>query len=299
MITVQGLTKEFKDFQALRGLDMRVEAGEVYGFIGQNGAGKTTTLNILAGLSRPTQGKCIVNGRDLSRLNHPGDLNIGYLPESPCFYPWLSAYETLAYLAGQENVHRISEILAWVGLTEAQHRRVGGFSRGMRQRLGIGATLIRDPQLFLLDEPSSALDPEGRSEVLRLIKDLQARGKTVLFSTHILDDVERICDRVGMIDGGRMVWEKPLKQLQKENTRPIFEVTLLAPAEPSLATALTLLPSVESITQTEASLVIRGENKTVSVEVMRLLAARAVAIESFSLRKARLEDLFLEGVEAE
>ena len=224
MITVKGLQKKFKNFYALKNVDMHVKKGEIYGFIGPNGSGKTSTMNILAGLSRPAQGECTVNGLDVTKLTHPGDLKIGYLPEDPKFYPWMTAHETLDYLYGGRNTGHTGEILRWTGLLDARNRRVGGFSRGMKQRLGIGAALIRNPELLILDEPSSALDPEGRSEVLRLIKDLKGMGKTILFSTHILDDVERVCDTVGMIDAGQMMFEKPLRQLQKENTQPIFDI---------------------------------------------------------------------------
>ncbi len=296
MITVKGLTKEFDGFRALKGLNMHVKAGEVYGFIGPNGSGKTTTMNILAGLSRPAQGECTVNGLDVTKLTHPGDLNIGYLPEDPKFYPWMTAHETLDYLSGTQNNERTEEILRWTGLLDAQGRRVGGFSRGMKQRLGIGAALIRNPQLLILDEPSSALDPEGRSEVLHLIKDLKGMGKTVLFSTHILDDVERVCDTVGMIDAGEMLFEKPLAQLQKENTQPIFDITPVHSVEPNILDALERLTGVITLTKSENNFTIKVANNTASVSVMRFLADHEIVVESFSMRKARLEDLFLQGV---
>ncbi len=298
MIRVNGLSKQFGSFKALRGLNMHVNAGEVYGFIGQNGAGKTTTMNILAGLSRPTQGECTVNGTDVTGLTHPGNLNLGYLPEDPKFYPWMTAHETLAYLSGTRNTERHREILRWTGLWDMQNRRVGGFSRGMKQRLGIGAALIRDPQLLILDEPSSALDPEGRSEVLRLIRDLKSMGKTIVFSTHILDDVERICDTVGMIDAGQMVFEKPLTQLQRENAQPFFNITPAAAVEPNILDKLKQLMGVVSLTKSEKSFTIRVADNSTCVPVMRFLADHEIVIESFSLRKVRLEEMFLQGVNA-
>lgn len=296
MITVKGLVKEFDGFRALKGLNMHVKKGEIYGFIGPNGSGKTTTMNILAGLSRPAQGECTVNGLDVTKLTRPGDLKIGYLPEDPKFYPWMTAHETLDYLSGGRNTGHTGEILKWTGLLDARNRSVGGFSRGMKQRLGIGAALIRNPELFILDEPSSALDPEGRSEVLRLIKDLKGMGKTILFSTHILDDVERICDTVGMIDAGQMLFEKPLAQLQKENTQPIFDITPVHPVESSILDALEQLTGLVSLAKSGKSFTIKVADNGVSVSVMRFLADSGILIESFSLRKARLEDLFLQGV---
>lgn len=296
MITVKGLVKEFDGFRALKGLNMHVKVGEVYGFIGPNGSGKTTTMNILAGLSRPARGECTVNGLDVTKLTHPGDLKIGYLPEDPKFYPWMTAHETLDYLSSGRNTGHTGEILKWTGLLDARNRRVGGFSRGMKQRLGIGAALIRNPELLILDEPSSALDPEGRSEVLRLIKDLKGMGKTILFSTHILDDVERVCDTVGMIDAGQMMFEKPLRQLQKENMQPIFDIIPAHSVESNILNALERLTGVVSLTKSERSLTVKVADNTVSVSVMRFLTDHEIVIESFSQRKTRLEDLFLQGV---
>ncbi len=296
MITVKRLQKKFKDFYALKNVDMHVKKGEIYGFIGPNGSGKTTTMNILAGLSRPAQGECTVNGLDVTKLTRPGDLKIGYLPEDPKFYPWMTAHETLDYLSGGRNTGHTGEILKWTGLLDARNRSVGGFSRGMKQRLGIGAALIRNPELFILDEPSSALDPEGRSEVLRLIKDLKGMGKTILFSTHILDDVERICDTVGMIDAGQMLFEKPLVQLQKENRQPIFDIIPVHPVKSSILDTLEQLTGLVSLAKSGKSFTIKVADNEASVSVMRFLADSGILIESFSLRKTRLEDLFLQGV---
>ena len=298
MITAKMLRKEFGEFCALNGLNMNVKAGEVYGFIGQNGSGKTTTMNILCGLSSIEQGECYVNGKDIKKLIHPGDLNIGYLPENPKFYPWMNAYETLHYLSDARKGNRIEEILNWTGLWEARNRRVGGFSRGMKQRLGIGAALIRNPNLLILDEPSSALDPEGRSEVLRLIKDLKDMGKTILFSTHILDDVERVCDTVGMIDRGRMLFEKSLSELQRTYAQPLFDIIPVHLINPDILDRLEQLPGVVALTRQDKRFTIKVDNNEASTSVMRFLVDHEIIIESFAIRKVRLEDLFLQGVNA-
>ncbi len=297
MITVKGLHKKFKDFHVLKGLDMHVQKGEIYGFIGHNGAGKSTTMNILVGLSRPTRGECTVNGTVLANVEHPGDLHIGYLPEDPRFYSWMTARETLAYLGGDIAGERINEMLEWVGLTHAAHRRVGGFSRGMKQRLGVGAALIRDPALLILDEPSSALDPEGRSDVLRLIAEMKQMGKTILFSTHILADVERVCDRVGMIAEGRMIMEKPLFQLQRDNIRPIFEITPAIPWEPDIISKLSQLDVVLEVTIKGNSLhVMTVDESESSKKLLRFFADRNTPLRGLSLRKNSLEELFLQEV---
>lgn len=301
MITVTNLHKYFQTSHALKGINLQVKQGEIYGFIGQNGAGKTTTLNILAGLSRPTQGECLVAGIDVKKIKHPSELPIGYLPEAPKFYPWLTAFETLAYLGNSKKQKvgptRIKELLGWVGLIEASHRRVGGFSRGMQQRLGIAAALLPEPKLLILDEPSSALDPEGRAEVLQLILALKEMGKTVIFSTHILSDVERICDTVGIIADGKMVLEKPLKALQKDTLVPIFDLTSLQPWPEQIKEKLLHLPGVKhvEIKGTIASIMFT-DAKTASIRLMHFLSREGLAVSKFVQRQHTLEDIFLREV---
>lgn len=301
MITVKNLHKKFKSFHALEGIDLRVRKGEIYGFIGHNGAGKSTTMNILTGLSRPTSGYCLVNGKDVSAIHHPSELHIGYLPEEPKFYPWMTAFETLKYL-GNSNAHtvakkRIDEMLGWVGLEDAANRRVGGFSRGMKQRLGIGTALIHDPELLILDEPSSALDPEGRSDVLRLIRDLKSMGKTVFFSTHILDDVERVCDTVGMLACGKIIMEKPLAKIQKDNIVPIYDVVLSKHCDQALIDHIKTIDGVTSVKakKTKLSVTVKDVN-TGSKEMMAFLSAQDVLVRSFTLRQNNLEDIFIAEV---
>jgi len=297
MIEVHGLNKYYKAFHALKGIDLHVRRGEIYGFIGHNGAGKSTTINILTGLSRPASGECRVNGRDIAGIRHPGELGIGYLPEEPRFYPWMTAYETLEYLSkgsGKASVKpRIMELLTWVGLKEAASRRVGGFSRGMRQRLGIAAAMIHDPDLLFLDEPSSALDPEGRSDVLHLIRELKSRGKTVFFSTHILDDVERICDRVGMLVKGKMVLEKPLEALLKENLTPIFDIEL-GYHDDGLASGISSLEGVSAAVLEDTRLTVTvADAERDSKRLLSFLSAQSNPVLSFTLRKNSLEDIFI------
>jgi ABC-2 type transport system ATP-binding protein len=281
MITVQNLHKKFKSFHALKGIDLHVKKGEIYGFIGQNGAGKSTTMNILAGLSRPNEGHCIVNGLDVTKIRHPSELHIGYLPEDPRFYPWMTARETLNYL-GNSPQHRtdqarIDEMLNWIGLENA--------------------ALIHDPELLILDEPSSALDPEGRSDVLRLIRDLKQMGKTVFFSSHILNDVERICDTVGMIAAGVMKMEKPLDVILKENILPIYDVTLQMPIDPATLDMLKQVAGVTDVTAHNDRLSIAtADADSASTHLMRFFSEHDLALRSFSLRENDLENIFIQEV---
>lgn len=299
MITVTNLHKTFQSYHALKCINLHVKKGEIYGFIGQNGAGKSTTMNILAGLSVPAAGSCTVNGMDVTKISHPSDLKIGYLPEDPKFYPWMTAYETLDYL-GNSSSHsagkqRIEQMLEWVGLSDAARRRVGGFSRGMKQRLGIGAALIHDPELVILDEPSSALDPEGRSDVLHLITDLKQMGKTVFFSTHILSDVERVCDTVGIIASGQMIMEKPLAVILKDNVVPIYDMVLGEALNGAL---------LDDLEKMDGVLVVQAHGHKVSVTLktadskglIRFLADNGISVRELVQRKNDLEDIFIKEV---
>lgn len=312
MIQIENLHKSFKSFEALGGINLDVKRGEIYGFIGQNGAGKSTTMNILTGLSKPTTGRCLVNGKDVSTVRHPSELGIGYLPEDPQFYSWLTARETLAYLGKDgQRAHqvgsdqqpeglnqRIEEMLHWVGLEEAADRRVGGFSRGMRQRLGICAAMIHDPQLLILDEPSSALDPEGRSEVLRLIIEMKSMGKTVFFSTHILSDVERVCDTIGIIAGGTMRMQKPLRDILQHNLLPIYDIIVQQTDTRELAEKLAQL---DGVIKTECA----GDQVSVTVSdleatnqaILQLLAGHQAIVYSMAQRRHNLEDIFIQEVQ--
>lgn len=301
MIQATGLMKKFGSFEALKGINLHVEQGEVYGFLGHNGAGKSTTMNILAGLSKADAGSCMVNGWDINRIEHPGDLHVGYLPEEPKFYPWLTGRETLHYLGSRWQrgsiTKRVDEMLNWVSLQHAANRRVGGYSRGMRQRLGMATALFYDPELLLLDEPSSALDPEGRSDVLSLILDLKSRGKTVFLSTHILSDVERVCDRVGILGSGKMMVEKPLPTLLAENVKPIYDVVLDQIYNDDFVNELSNLPGITKIetNNQKLSFWVDNQEKTAK-ELLTFFGAANVDVVSFTLRRTSLEDIFLEEV---
>jgi ABC-2 type transport system ATP-binding protein len=213
-----GLSRNYGDVQALKNLNLSVPYGSIFGFLGRNGAGKTTTIRILAGLARPSSGSAWVAGIEATRTDSTARQRFGYLPQDPAFYGWMTPMEYLDYagrlfnLAAKERKQRIDEMLQLVDLKSAAKRRIGGFSGGMTQRLGIAQALVHRPQVLFLDEPTSALDPAGRYEVLELIAGLRGRV-TVFFSTHILTDVERICDRVAIIHKGELLLESDREEL--------------------------------------------------------------------------------------
>jgi ABC-2 type transport system ATP-binding protein len=214
ILRTEGLTKTFevgvrrRRVHAVAGLTLSVNEGEIFGFVGPNGAGKTTTIKMLMGLIFPTSGSAFVF--DAPIPSEASKARIGYLPEHPAWYEFLTGREALRFFAQLaqvprgEVVRRCEELLALVGLEEAGDRQLRKYSKGMQQRLGIAQALVGDPAFVVLDEPMSGLDPVGRKEVRDLIHQLKRRGKTVFFSTHILPDVEALCDRVGVIIGGKL-----------------------------------------------------------------------------------------------
>jgi ABC-2 type transport system ATP-binding protein len=294
MIEIKNLHKYFKEFHALKGIDLNVKENEIYGFIGHNGAGKSTTMNILTGLSHFEEGTCIVNGKDVKSINKPGDLKVGFLPENPQFYPWMTAKEYLTYCGNHPSKQVVDETLSWAGLSEHANRRIKGFSRGMKQRLGMAVALIHDPKLLILDEPSSALDPEGRSEVLRLMVDLKRKGKTIIFSSHILSDIERICDRIGMIANGEMMFEKSLKSLLHDNILPIFVVDFNHQVQDELVEALKNNPEYMNIQVLNNTLIVQTKHHdNISDKLLREVIDFGGSVASFNQKKNDLESLFL------
>jgi len=213
-IEIKALYKQFsgkrmKKVDALKGLDLTIAAGEVFGFLGPNGAGKSTTIKLVMGLLRPTSGTARIMGMDASQAE--SRRHVGYLPENPAFYDYLSAEEYIAFVGSQFRMEcallaqRSEEVLKRLDLWDARKRPMRGYSKGMVQRVGLAQTLVHDPDVYILDEPMSGLDPIGRALVKDIILDLKARGKCVFFSTHITDDVEKVCDRVGVIVKGSLV----------------------------------------------------------------------------------------------
>ncbi len=209
-IRCEGLSKRFGDIEALKPLDLAVPYGSIFGYLGRNGAGKTTTIRLLTGLARPTTGSATVVGVETTSGKRSARYQFGYLPEDPAFYNWMTPVEYLDHvarlfgLAPDARKRRADELLGLVELRDAARRRIGGFSAGMFQRLGIAQALIHNPPVLFLDEPTSSLDPAGRHEVLDLLDSLRGQV-TVFLSSHILADVERICDTIGILHKGELV----------------------------------------------------------------------------------------------
>lgn len=289
LVETSALRKTYGPTVALDDVDLRVEPGSIYGLVGPNGAGKSTLLGILGGLRHATSGEVRIG---LARRR------MAVMPDTPLFDPWLTAREVvdLARVMVDPAVEgsAVDGSLGLVGLGDVAGRRVGGFSRGMLQRLGIAATIVAEPELLVLDEPAAALDPLGRYEVLELVRELSRRS-TVLFSSHILADVQRVCDTVGVLREGRLLYQGPLEALLSERTTPAFLVRVRAPVEPVAAAlgAETWSRSVSDaghgMLRVEVSNVADAE-RGIS-EVLARTGARLISVEP---ETADLESVFLE-----
>jgi ABC-2 type transport system ATP-binding protein len=304
-LRVEGLRKTYGSVKALDGLDLAVEPGTVFGFLGPNGAGKTTTLKILAGLTRPTGGQAWVTEEPVSPESRAREV-IGYLPEEPRFYTWMSAREFLARFVGglfgmprREGAARADELLERVGLQEAARRRIAGFSRGMRQRLGLAQALMNHPKVLLLDEPVSALDPGGRRDMLELIGQLKAEA-TVFMSTHILDDVERVCDTIGILNHGRLVALEGREALLSRYAVPVYEVEFEATPEAVAAWAqkVTVEPNVAGVEVSGSHVRVRLDGSGLArAGLQRLVLASGMTVVRYEIARPSLEDVFLRLVE--
>jgi len=238
-VRIENLTKIFpvplrrQRVTAVRNLSFEVRPGEVYGLLGPNGSGKSTTLKILLGLVTPNHGRAMIFGQD-SRDYH-SRRDVGFLPENPYFYKFLTAAETLRFygkvcgMGGTILNKRIDELIHLVGLEDARDRRIGGFSKGMLQRIGLAQALIQDPHLVVLDEPTAGVDPAGSHQIRDLILDLKQRGKTVLLTSHLLEQVQEICDRVGIMARGEMIREGALGDLVSVKNQTEFVIENATP----------------------------------------------------------------------
>ena len=238
-ISTKDLSKRYGNIEALSGLTMTIPRGAVFGFLGPNGAGKTTAVKLLLGLARQTSGTAEVLGQPIGERS--SRRRVGYLPELFRYQSWLTAREVLLLhceLAGIDRAawsREIEDALAVVGLTERGSTRVGTFSKGMQQRLGLGVALLGDPELVLLDEPTSALDPVGRHDVREIIRALKERGMTVFLNSHLLSEVEQVCDRVTIVDHGKVVADGTLDELLRADTVRIRATDLPRDAHVTLA----------------------------------------------------------------
>ncbi len=302
-IEVQNLKKQFPGHLALKGIDFTVPRGSIYGFLGPNGAGKTTAIKILLGLTSATEGSIKVLGEEVrfgGKFDYLG--RVGYLPQDPVFPEGLTGREALILVAGIYKMNktaaakRIEILLEEFQLADAAKRKVTGYSRGMKQRLGVAAVLLTEPELLILDEPVSALDPEGRFKVLETTASLRGKA-TVFFSSHILADVERVCDRVAIVDKGEKLMEKETKEILDAYA---MEQYVISVSPTHLERALGLLTEHAAVRQVEQrqdheNLLITsqpGKASALSEELLPYLIKENITVTEFMRRRVDLEEVF-------
>ena len=295
ILKIEHLKKRFGDKEVIKGVEMTVPEHSVFGFIGRNGAGKTTTMKTVLGLLKPDEGDIYVAGEKVIYGQTATNRHIGYLPDVPEFYPFMTATEYLNFcgeITGvnkSESRKRSEELLELVGLAGEKHR-IQGFSRGMKQRLGIAQALLNRPKLLICDEPTSALDPVGRKEILDILQAVKEQT-TVLFSTHILSDVERICSDIAFLNDGVIVEQGTLAEIQGKNRTE--EYLLETTREEDAKNLLQVFPNIQELQKNQLS--IRGSEETL-FKVLKYVADNKIPIHKVEHLEPTLESLFLEVV---
>ena len=293
MLCITGLHKLFGDKEVLRGLNLSVPEHSIYVFIGKNGAGKTTTMKTILGLLKADSGEIVVNGEKVVYGQTSTNQHIGYLPDVPEFYPFMTAPEYLRFcgeITGMKKAEcdtRLKELLELVGLGDEKHR-IKGFSRGMKQRLGIAQALLNSPKLLICDEPTSALDPVGRKEILDILLTVREQT-TVLFSTHILSDVERICTDVAFLNNGVVETQGKLSDIK---TKYRSEEYLLETEND--ADVLKLIQAFSTMKQIDRNQLIFCEGVLCAFDVLRFVSDQHIALLKFERVEPTLESLFME-----
>jgi ABC-2 type transport system ATP-binding protein len=310
IIVCQQLTKQYGDHKVVDRLDLRVPGNIVFGFLGPNGAGKSTTMKLLTGQIKPTGGTAWVAGADVTRNSLEARRHIGYLSELPTFYPWMKGKELLE-LAGElfglnpaTRQARAKELLDLVGLTDAGQRKVGGYSGGMRQRLGIAQALVNRPKVVFLDEPVSALDPLGRRDVLNLLGNIRQEA-TVFMSSHVLADVDRVCDQVSILNRGQVIAAGTTTELKERNAilAIIIELDGNHNAAGRLAAAIqgeSWLKNATTLDNGRLKVELTSENymHEAGQRIPRLVSELELSLRSFQAVVPNLEDVFMQLLNA-
>lgn len=307
-IKTKGLSKYYGSIKAVDNLNLEVPENVVFGFLGPNGAGKTTTVKLLTGFSRPTSGTAEVAREMVDSDNIKLQAKTGLLPDVPSFYDWMTGREFLGFIG---EMHRLSraqikersgELLEIVNLKKSADRKIGGYSRGMRQRLGIAQALMNKPGVLFMDEPTSALDPIGRREVLDLIGQLR-KTTTIFLSTHILSDVERVCDIVGVIDKGRLVTVSAVAALREKYAHSVFELEFLEDATLFLETIKKIdwlaEPNIIAVNGTPVLRVRAVNVERARKELPKLIASSGLTLARYEMTAPSLEDIFIKVVNGE
>ncbi len=307
MLTVENLNYSYGSHKVLNDLCMHVEKGQLYGLVGRNGAGKTTTMKILSGIIDADSGRVTLNGVDFPRRNHLRDIfvghseykKIGYMPDNFGVYNNLSALEYLDFYAGEYGLtgkkkeRRIAEILEMMNISELSEKLVSGMSRGMKQKLGLARTMINDPDLLILDEPSSGVEPEGQVSLRDMLIGLCSEGKTIIISSHVLSELTRLCTNVGMLEGGRLTFEGSVAEvLEKSRLNNLVRVAFVDGFEDGMKIIHdSPLVSKISFDNNEIYFEFKGERKE-EAELLKRLISAGTTVSFFGREGGSLESLF-------
>jgi len=300
------LTKRYGSITAVDCLNLKVKRGEIFGYLGHNGSGKTTTIMMLCGLVEPTQGSATVAGFDVQREVLEVKKRIGFLPENASYYANLTARQNLEFfgelagLAKRERKERSEELLDLVGLGEWKDVKVGRFSKGMQQRLGIAQALIRDPEVLFLDEPTSGLDPQGTGDIRNLILKLgREEGKTIFLSSHLLAEVKQLCDRVGILKRGKLIAIGSVRELARQlNQDNLIKIELEVDSVDAALRAVRNISGINEVIKEDGKIIIRAE-RDIRREVFHAVSGSGLEILSLKLVEPSLEEVFLKAYEVE
>jgi len=299
VIITHELTKKYGDFVAVDHLNLKVQAGEVFGLLGPNGAGKTTTILMLLGLTEPSSGSVRVLGLDPARQPLSVKSRVGYLPDQVGFYEDMTARENLSYIARLNGIpynqinQRIDEVLHRVGLENVAEKRVGIFSRGMRQRLGLADVLVKNPQLIIMDEPTSGLDPEASHEFLTMIRSLKEEGITILISSHLLHQVQATCDRVGLFNQGKLVLEGTVEELAQRVLGGAYRILVDAEGERSeILQALEKIPAVAAVHVSDSKVYEIEATQDVRAEAAQAVISAGGRLLHLGIQTQSLDDIY-------
>lgn len=298
MLEVKNIKKSYGDKVVLDGVNLNIKKGEVFGLIGANGSGKTTLFNIISQLLAADGGEVFLDGKKVSNID---DLSkkLGYIIDIPAMFEYMTAKEYLDFLFCSSNElkevkeKKILEVLKRVGLDEVQNKRIKSFSRGMKQKIGIAAGLIFNPEIILMDEPSSALDPIGRRDVLSIIDSLKEQGKTIILSTHILNDIERVCTRVGLLVDGKIVIEGKISEIMKQFSENKIMVVAEKEAKLEICKLLKKKKLTNDFEPRSSVLEIGFKNDKNKKEIMQAIVESEIEFNEISIKHKTLEEIFV------
>lgn len=300
ILDVQGLVKKYKNFTAVNSIDLQIKEGEIFGLLGPNGAGKSTFINTLLGLTKISEGKVTIMGQDIKKNGQSIKQYIGYVPQDIALFDELSAYENVAYFAkiygikGKEIEKRVNQALEFTGLLDRKNERPGKYSGGMQRRLNIACAIVHNPKVLFMDEPTVGVDPQSRNNILTSIKKLNEMGTTIIYTSHYMEEVEAICNRIAIMDTGKIIAQGTIDELKQNLIR---EEKVLFEIEDNRNEAMKIIKDVNGISTCEcinSELVVEyaKASSALSQVIERLLKAN-IKIKSVHVEKVNLEHVFL------